>query len=317
MNEINQDLLNKLKEWAAENKDIYCMLIGGSQSNKSKVLDNYSDVDVVIFARNRKKYDKDLSWISRFGKLASYHEHNIGVPWISHVHKIYFTNGAHLDLLFWDRRMLRVGAAYLWLRDNTSLLRLIPDLWRKIIENHFAFFPKYVYRGYMLLADKKNYRRRMEYIAKKYKFKQTPFSQKKLQHVVSKFWAYAYSSAISIARNELMCAKLVGDNVMKFRLLELIELYVKYKHGEDYDVFDNGRYLEKWAPPFIVEKLKDVFGRYEANDAWRSLMETMDLFGLICTTFENEFPELRFDNPELHFRKLIEEIRMRSIAYSM
>lgn len=304
----NDEIIRKLKEWGLGNKDIICMLIGGSQANKNKITDEYSDVDVVVFAKRRKFYDKDLSWIEKIGKLASYHEDRIGVPFIYCVHKIYFTNGAHLDLLFWDRRVLSLGAFYLWLRDHTPLLRFIPTLWKKIIIAHFSFFPKYIYRGYYLLVDKKNYRPRMEMIGRKFQYKQSPFSQDKLQDVVSRFWGIAYSTAISIRRNELMCAKIVGDNIMKFKLMELIELYAKLTNGEDFDVHDKGRYLEKWAPAFITKRMKNIYGHYDAGDAWRALMETMDLFGLICETLTKEHPAIKLINPEQHFRKLIQGI---------
>lgn len=309
MNNLNQELIHRVREWATENKDFLCVLIGGSQGNKHKITDQHSDVDVVIFAKNRRRYDKDLSWIKRFGEVASYHEDKIEVPLIYCVHKIYFTNGSHLDLLFWDKRMLTIAYRYLWLRQNTRLLGLIPQLWRNIIVNHFAFFPKYIYRGYTLLIDKKNYRRKMEYIGHSFKFVQSPFSIEKLQAVVSRFWAYAYSTAISISRNELICTKVVGDHIMKFKLVQMIELYAKCRNGQDYDVFEKGRHLEKWAPGFIVERLPLIYGLYEAGDAWRALTETMDLFSLICISFSKEFPEIRFTNPELHFRKLISEIR--------
>ena|SRR5438034_2719722 len=317
MNKRNDEIINNLRNWAIEDKNIICVLIGGSQSNKNKVADEYSDVDAVIFARRKKQYDRDLSWINRFGELASYHEDRIGVPLITCVHKIYFTNGAHLDILFWNRHVLSIGYIYLWLRERTMLLRLLPSLWKKIIENHFAFFPKYIYRGFTLLVDKKNYSHRMEYIGQKFQYRQSPFSLEKLQHIVSRFWAYAYSTSISISRDELICSKIVGDNVMKYKLLELIELYVKCRHGENYDVFDKGRYLEKWAPDFIVKRLKNIYGHYEANDAWRATMETMDLFSLICKVLLKENPLIKLNNPEQHFRKLIQEISLKRTVHAM
>jgi aminoglycoside 6-adenylyltransferase len=314
MKEENKEIIKNLKNWGLENKDIVCMLIGGSQGNKNDITDEYSDVDVVIFARHRRHYDKDLSWIGKFGKLASYHQHRIGVPLIAFVHKIYYANGTHLDLLFWNRRVISLGYFYLWLREKTILLRFLPRLWRKIIKVHFTFFPKYIYHGYYVLVDKKNYGPRMEYIGRKYKYIPSPFSHEKLQAAVSRFWAYAYSAAISISRNELLCAKLVGDHVIKHKLLELIEMYAKLKHGEDFDVFDEGRYFEKWAPPFIVKRMKNIYGYYEAEDAWRATLETMDLFSLVYEALTTEHPEIKLDNPEQHFRKLIEEIRMKKAA---
>lgn len=316
MNRLNEEIKEKLRSWAIENKDIICVFIGGSQSNKKKVLDEYSDIDVVVFARRRKHYDKDLSWISRLGELASYHEERVA-PLISCVHKIYFTNGARLDLLFWDRRVLLIARTYLWLQDRTKLLRLLPAPWKKTIEIYFGFFPKYIYRGFTMVVDKRNYRPKMEYIGRKANYQQSPFSLNRLQFIINQFWAYAYNISIDIVRNELMHAKLVGDSVMKWRLLELIQMYMKCKYGEDFDVFDDGRYLEKWAPDFIVERLKNIYGWYEANDAWRAAGATMDLFSLICEVLAKEYPDIKFSNPEQHFRKLIQEIDSKRMVHAL
>jgi|GEM_PF-2555909 len=314
MNNGRNEIINNLRRWAGENKDINCVLVAGSQGNKNKISDEYSDVDAVVFARRRKFYDSDLSWIKNLGELASYHEGQVRVPLISKVHKIYFSNGFQLDLIFWDRRVLPFGYYYVYLKEKIGLPRLLPVLLRKIAENYFNFFPKYIDRGFFLLADKRNYRPKMEYIGQHFKYKQPPFSEKKLQHVVSRFWAYAYCTAIYIYRNELACAKIVGDHAIKYHLLELIELYAKLSNGDDYDVFEGGRYLERWAPDFIVRGLEHVYGRYDADDAWRATMETMDTFSHICGVLAKEHPEIRFTSPEQYFRGLIQGIYIKRTA---
>ena len=313
MNTARNEIKDNLKEWASKNEDVLCVIIAGSQGSKHNNTDEYSDIDVAVFARRRKHYDKNLDWMREIGSPSFHYKDDTKVPGMTGIHKIYFTNGTQMDLFFWNRRILFLGFVYLWIRKNTILLRFAPRILKKIIECRFSYFSKWIYRGYSIVVDKKGYRSMMDYIDNMFKYKQTPFTQEKLQEIISRFWAFAHYSAIYIYRNELFAAKTVGDRILKAHLLFLIELYAKLIKGRDYDVFENGRRLEQWAPAFITTKLEAIYGRYDAADAWRALMETIDLFSMICHTLLAEHPEIRIENPEEHFRKLIKGIESKMV----
>ena len=39
-----------------------------------------------------------------------------------------------------------------------------------------------------------------------------------------------------------------------------------------------GRYIEEWADARVIKHLSTVYARYEEEDVWRALLETMGLF---------------------------------------
>jgi hypothetical protein len=287
------------------------VIIAGSRGNDQRQADEYSDIDAAVFCRRRKYYDEDLQWIKELGEAAFHYKDFTRVPGMSGVHRIYFVHGVQLDLFFWDSKILWTGHIYLWLRENLRSSRWMPAWIRKLIESRFTFFPDWVRRGYTVLVDKKKLKRSLEYIDRNFKYRRPPVSLSQLQENVAVFWSFAYSSAIYIYRGELLAAKTLGDRIIKAQLLFLIELYTRLVKGQDYDVFNNGRKLERWAPAFISESLDDIYGRYDTADAWRSLMATVNLFSTIFHALVTEYPEFRTENPEAHFRKLIRNVGIK------
>jgi aminoglycoside 6-adenylyltransferase len=305
MNTDRDEIRSRLRNWALKNRDVQSVVIGGSRGGDQHHSDEYSDIDVAVFCRRRKHYDEDLQWVKELGEPAYRYKDFTRVPGMSGVHKIYFTNGVQVDLFFWDSEILHTGYIYLRLRDSLRLSHWAPLWIRKLVENRFAFFPKWIARGYSVLVDKRNLRRKMEYIDRKFKYRRPPISLAQLQDIVAVFWAFAYTSAIYICRGELLAAKTIGDRIIKAQLLFLIELYIRLLKGQDILLLDSGRKLEKWAPGFITGRLSDIYGRYDTVDAWRSLVATMDLFSTVFHALVTEFPEFRAEDPEAHFRKLI------------
>lgn len=69
---------------------------------------------------------------------------------------------------------------------------------------------------------------------------------------------------------------------MKRLLLQMIEWHARATHGWDYDVWHNGRFLETWADPRIINDLKQVFAHYDETDIKQALFATVDLFRWIA-----------------------------------
>ncbi|WP_343672297.1 aminoglycoside 6-adenylyltransferase [Chitinophaga sp.] len=309
MNAAQNEIISNLKKWAEKNKDVDCVICAGSSGNKNKIADDLSDLDVVIYARRKNYYDEHHEWLSELGDVAYYYQEPTDVIGVWHILKIYFSNGVRVDLFFWKISKMKLGYHYVLLKEKTILFSVLPGIVSKIIEAQFRFFTKYVSRGFITINDKVGLSPKLAYMEQHCKYRQDPFSLKKFQYTISRFWSHALTTAIYIYRGELMCSKTVGDRIMKQHLLQVIEMYVKLDKGRDYDIFENGRYLEQWAPDFITSRLEDIYGLYEQEDAWRSLRETVNLFSLILERVRVEFPELKFSNPEQHFRKQLQNIQ--------
>lgn len=61
-------------------------------------------------------------------------------------------------------------------------------------------------------------------------------------------------------------------------LLQMIEWHSRATSDRWSPVFEHGRFLEEWAPPPVIERLRGVFPRYDAAEVWRARFEAFELF---------------------------------------
>lgn len=307
-----QEILEKLRTWALENDDVMCVMCTGSHGNQvSEVADEFSDIDVVVFTKRIPFYLHNPGWAPEaLGPVAFEYIDDIVAPGIPGVKKLFFENGVRVDMLFWEISAINFGYRYLKLKKVFPIVKWFPTIIRKMLENRFSYFPKYIRRGFDTIVDKRNLTHKGKYIEANHRYRNEPFTEKKLQGVVGRFWTTAICMAIYISRKELFVAKIMGDRTMKLMLLHLIELYTRKLKGPDYDMWADGRHMEDWAPPFITRRMKTIYGYYEADDAWRAMMETIDLFSLVLTRLTTEFPEVKVQNPEKYFRKMIKAVEV-------
>jgi hypothetical protein len=79
---------------------------------------------------------------------------------------------------------------------------------------------------------------------------------------------------------------------LKRCLLNLLEWDARQR---GVDPWYDGRFLEQWAPPFVVAMLPDLFARYDAKDIWRATKATL---GAIEETVKHVFERLIFSFPQ-------------------
>lgn len=312
--EQKQIVIARLKEWALKRKDVKYVMLTGSAACGYMLEDEYSDIDAVVFSSKPDLYEGDSSWIHELGEPVSVFTDLLSQS--KPVKRICFSNRVSLDIFFVNTKVLLV--AYLYALVCSS--KWLNKLKRKWVFNGkliggIAFFTHYIHRGFYGLVDKKQCGYRIAYIEKVFHYNPAnDYDLKNVPFVVNKFWQLSFKMAISIYRKELLLAKVQCEDQIKHALLYLIELHTKSKRGAGTDTWHKGKFINLWADSFITNKLTLVYGRYDADDAWRSLSATMDLFSYIVCDLVTRQPDLKFDNPEKHFRTWIEEIRMKSTA---
>jgi len=97
--------------------------------------------------------------------------------------------------------------------------------------------------------------------------------------VVNDFWFHAVWTAKKLRRGELWTAKRCCDDYLKRELLlRVLEWQAQAAQEGAVDTWFNGRFMEQWASPAALEKLRIAFAYYEEEDVWRALRVSMDLF---------------------------------------
>lgn len=249
-NEEYNKLINSFMSWANKNDDIRAAVIVGSRARINEPADEWADLDVTIFSTIPEKYLDSTDWLK-----------NMGNYWIT------FIEDDALGLTK-ERRVLYEGGLdvdYVFYPDS-----VIDDLFENPEVNGI------IARGLRVLIDKDNKFVKLDKLNKADKA-QFKVSEHELLNSINDFWFHAVRATKKILRGELWIAKSNIDSYMKNSLLNLVEIHAKVNNGIDYDTWHNGRYLEKWADPRIIEGLKNSFSYYEKKDIERALIETMNL----------------------------------------
>jgi aminoglycoside 6-adenylyltransferase len=124
----------------------------------------------------------------------------------------------------------------------------------------------------------------------------------------SDFWSTALWAARKLRRGEVFAAVDGVNGVMKRSLVTLLSWHARALHA-DADVWDAGRFLERWADPGALATLERAYAHYDLRDAARALWETVDLFqGLEEETARRLGFTVELDHPELR-RRISEVVR--------
>ncbi len=235
-------------------EDILAVIVIGSQTRSSLPADRYSDLDVIMVTGHPELYLFADERISRIGDIK-----------ISFVEP---TVGGGLE-----RRMLLDGSL------DVDLVVLSPEQFSGALDSHAA--DGIFARGCEVMFDRAGLTGRLKAICAE-ACRRPPVSNEDFLNLTSDFWYHTVWAAKKICRGELWTAKMCVDSYLKDKLLTVTELYHLALHGEEYDVWHNGRMLEQWADDDVVSALSCCFGRYEKYDIIIALLSTAALFGRLA-----------------------------------
>lgn len=245
--QIRKNILNL----AEQNDSISAVIEIGSQTRKTETADEYSDLDVVIVSSISDEFIKNDAILSEIGDIR-----------ISFVEPT-FAGGV-------ERRILFEGNL------DVDFILLSPQQLVSAIDSHFidGIFA----RGFKVVYDSMGISEKLSGIKNENADYEMP-SQEEFSNMVNDFWFHTVWSAKKICRGELWTAKMCIDSYLKMYLMKVIELYHLSKYGKSFDVWHNGRMLEKWADRDVTERVKGCFAKYDRDDIARALRCTAELFG--------------------------------------
>ena len=247
----NEQLLQKIVEWAEGFGRVRAVVLIGSQARSVKPADEYSDIDLIMFVSDPDYFIQSDDWLDQIG------------PW--HIAFLERTAGNSLE-----RRVLFDEA-----RDVDFVLEL--DRNAAALADSAAA-SSILSRGYRFLVDKDN----LEGLLTLNRFAEPleipPPSESEFGNLVQDFWYHTVWVFKKIQRGALWEAKNCLDGYMKDRLLRLLEYHARAVNGPRYDTWYSGRHIESWADPRAVGALPDTFAGYSRQDMIRALFATMDVF---------------------------------------
>jgi len=244
-------LVDRLVAWAGRDANVRAVLAIGSRARADRPADEWADLDLILVARDPTLYLASADWLSE-----------IGTPWltflertpegVAYERRVLFEGGLDVDLipksLTWFEQMLQ-----------EDLPPLEPDLLR---------------RGALVLVDKDGLAARLA-AAESAQSAVAPPTEREFAEAVADFTYHTVWTAKKLRRGELWWAKSCCDSYLKGLLLRMIEWHARAGGAE---ARGRGRFLEEWADPRVLAALPSTFARYDAEDVWRALRATMDLY---------------------------------------
>jgi aminoglycoside 6-adenylyltransferase len=265
-----QDLIERFRNWALDQRDVRSALIVGSWARTETPADDLSDLDLAVIVSDPSVYLSDATWIRMLGE-----------PALTFVESTADGNFRERRVLFRDGRDV-----------DFSLLPV--DVVQQMIRQKVpARIAAVLRRGIRILIDKDGL---PEQLADTTRWAENPptlpselawieTSHDFLYHVV---WA-----AKKASRGELWVAKSSCDGYQKNLLLLLIEWHAKMKGWVD--TWHKGRFLERWADPAVLQELPGTFAGYSLADVQRALLANLrfyERFGReVADHFGYDFPD--------------------------
>ncbi len=268
---MNTSLIAKIVALAQEDEDIRAVILEGSFTANFQV-DELSDYDVNIFARNYDKYLSDDRWLGKIGEVLLYQKEQFQfygtiIPnWL-----VVFRDRERVDFSFWH-------------------LQLLSDMVQG--DKEYESYKN----GYQILVDK-------DRLAEKLRppdgsgFYVSPPTRDRFLQTIYDFWFEAYCVARYLSRRDLWFAKRIEDSYIKDHLYCMALWHHQAEKGWKPDplLHLEGKRFEKWASPELIEAIGRCFSSYDVESTWKSLFAMVGLFGQIArkTAIQLgiEFPE--------------------------
>jgi aminoglycoside 6-adenylyltransferase len=249
-----QQLENRIIKWAESQANIRAILVVGSRARRDFPADEWSDLDLMVFATDFGSYLAHGDWLDNIGKVW------INLPFQTGggdpERLVLFDGGRKVDFVF-----LAVEGLQRMVESGT-----LGDVY---------------HRGYYTLVDKDGLAGQLIPPS----FSPPPY-EKPSEHTfaltVDFFWYGAVYVARQIRRRNLWVVKF-RDWSMKEQLLRMLEWHARAGRGWDYDTWHDGHFLSQWTDPQTWNDLQGAFGRFDAVDSWQALLTTMGLFRRLAT----------------------------------
>jgi aminoglycoside 6-adenylyltransferase len=271
--EGSERILSKMVAWGTGRDDLRAIAVVGSRARSDHPADPWSDLDVIVMARRPKRYLNESHWFAE-----------IETPWLAvreptvvgdqQIFHITFEGGTKVDLVVVSSIAFSLAArAVETLRRHPSLLTLLP----KIARDRLTTLSDLLNRGFRFVLDKNRIADRLRSGGLAVPPPRPP-SQEEFLDLVKRFLNEQVSIALKMRRGEFFVAKTLGESRLMELLLQMIEWHTQVTSDRWSPVFERGRYLEQWAPPLVIERLRGTFPRYDAAEIWRARLEALDLF---------------------------------------
>lgn len=275
----------RFTDWAEGNPDVRAAFVVGSRARTHRPADQWSDLDVVQLSTDPDRYLNQTDWLDA-----------IGTVWFSFLEKT-ATGGSMERRVLFDGA-LDVDFAIFGVEHHAELLR-DPST------------PAVVRRGMRVLVDKDGFGAELLALAASDPALAQPPTHAEFLQATHDFWYHAMWAAKKLRRGEVMMAKGCCDGLLNRLLIDFARCQARVRNGWEYDTWHSMRFFETWADPAVLEGMRGTYGRFDAEETWRALLATMDLFRRVsrevADALDFAYPALADERVTAWVRRAFEE----------
>lgn len=269
--------------WAPTRSDVHAVLAVGSRARTDRPADEFSDLDIVLFADEPDRLIESDDWLSEIGQVA-----------MSFVEQTAVGGWRERRAVF--EPMLDVDFSVV----PTNLLDLDFAVSGPVVD---VIYPV-VERGYRILYDPTGRLKTLDTMATTPQAPGSGPDETAYTNLVIDFWYHAMWTAKKLLRGELLVARQCLDDSMKVNLLRAIG-WLAHSRKPIVDTWHGYRFFEIWGDEDIVQSLHATYGTVSHAQILDDLARTMDLFSRVA---RDAASQLEYDYPtraESHVRDWI------------
>jgi aminoglycoside 6-adenylyltransferase len=249
-----REMLKRIIEWGTSRDDIRGVVLLGSQARRERPADEWSDIDLAVFADGPDRYLTSSDWLAPLGRVLVTTVESSALGG-GREHRALFASGLDVDFNFVPTAAAGALAA---VADDPAVRSVLG-------------------RGFRVLVDKLNLTDVLEPFAR---LDTTPGSrlidEATYTRLSREFWYHLIWAAKKLRRGEAWVAKTVSDR-LNTDLVELIAWYTMLHHP-DADTWHGGRFLEEWADPHLLGALGRAVAIYDQAHIADALRQQAALF---------------------------------------
>jgi aminoglycoside 6-adenylyltransferase len=257
-------IVERFRKWAESDPGVRGAIIVGSQARIDMPADEWSDLDVVIFHTEPSRLIDSNEWFQPFGTVVLSMIEPTAVGG-SRERRVLYSDGRDVDFAVFP------SAAIPFIASAPEGLSVLG-------------------RGFKILVDKDHQLDRIPSVARVGAPESSglPTKEEFLANV-SDFYYHLLWFAKKLRRGETWLAKMGCDGYLKLLLVRMIEWSTVASSPSKVDVWHDGRFLDRWAPPEVKSRLPATFAQYETHDLSRALGETGQLYSLLAHGVAGKF----------------------------
>jgi aminoglycoside 6-adenylyltransferase len=276
-------LIDRFVAWANTRDDVAAAIIVGSRSRTDHPADEWSDLDLVMFAADPPVLLEDPGWLAHMGEASiSFREPTAVGIWEER--RVLFKDGCDVDFSILPAELL----------DPLRVMRPGDPLYEEA--------GAVIARGYWVILDKEGELAEALGHAASFGMPAPPApTQERFDQLFSDFWYHCPWAARKLARGEIIVAHQTLDGYLRGLLLQFIHWSAE-RNGA---TWHESRFFNEWAPSPAREMLPETWARHDAGDIRRALEVAMDLASFLEAEIASGYGFTRDEGPEQAARQWV------------